>query len=305
MFSQQKKMFHWVFLPLGVIVFYMLILGQSESGYVGILLSFGLLFPFLAKSSKITGRLLTMLSVCLLSIWLSVKVHNSNWDASVWSPIAPYLPALSAFICILGIILWLLPTISFQKKAFYIGWYSLTLLILILGIRLIPHLAETSNHKTIQAANEIIQGNFDDSLGSNRMFIWKRSLTMVPERLWLGHGPDNFYLSFTFRYGKEAVEKNFVRYDKVHNEYIQNLFDNGVLGLSALLAFYGIALYVLRKKRNTHLSLAVFLSLVCFMVQAFFNFSSPFAHPIVWAMWGICSGLGYQHNDNDFIMLEE
>ena len=297
MFSQKKKHYHWAFLPMGLVVFYMLILGQSESGYVGILLSLCLLFPLIAKSTKATGRLLVMLSLCIVAIWISVKTHDSSWPVSSWAFISDYLPALFTFAGLSGAILWVVPTRLFQNKAFSIGWYILILLVIIMAINLIPYLAVASDNKTIHDANEIIGGNFDDRLGSNRMFVWKRSLSMVPERLWLGYGPDNFYILFTSKYGKEAMEKNFVNYDKAHNEYIQNLFDNGVLGLCALLMFYSIVIYRIHRKKNHSLSLGIYLSLVCFLIQAFFNFSSPFAHPIVWAMWGIGAGIGYCQSD--------
>ena len=296
MFSQKKKHSHWFFLPMGLVVFYMLILGQSESGYVGIFFSLCFLFPLIAKSTKAAGRLLVMFSLCIIGIWISVKVHDSTWPASSWALISSYLPVLSAAIGLSGTILWAAPALSFPNKAFSIGWYILILLVIILVIHLIPYLAVVSDHKTIQDANEIIKGNFDDRLGSNRMFVWKRSLSMVPERLWLGHGPDSFYILFTSRYGKETIEKNFVNYDKAHNEYIQNLFDNGVLGLCSLLTFYGIVLYRIHRGKKDSVSLGIYLSLVCFMIQAFFNFSSPFAHPIVWAMWGIGAGIGYRQS---------
>jgi len=39
--------------------------------------------------------------------------------------------------------------------------------------------------------------------------------------------------------------------------------------------------------------LALAAALLCHMAQAFFNFVSPFAHPVVWTLWGVLGATLY------------
>lgn len=288
----------WAYLVMGWIIFYMLLLGQTEGGYIGILGSLALLFPILFSTPLQAGRFLFMMSGCSFFIWVSVQVHFDTWPSSVWAPVAPWFLFLSLLLTTIGAFFMKSKNLPpFPARYYRIIWYSLVLFSVILVIFLIPSIAEISNHKAVQAANEILKGNFDDRLGSDRMFIWKRTLRMIPEKLLFGHGPDTFFPSFMNRFGVESITKNFIRYDKVHNEYLQILFDNGLVGLSSQLLFWGIILKSLIKRHQNTLCCSLLLALSCFLVQAIFSFSTPFAHPLVWALWGLGASSFYSSNN--------
>jgi O-antigen ligase len=289
-----------VYLITGWIIFYMMILGQTESGYVALLVSFVLLFPFVATCRRSAARLIFMFSGCLFWIWASAGIHHNlkDWEhlPNIWRPFGPGLIFLAVLLAVLALGLAFIPKLpKINRWVFRSAWYALIVAAAIAIVIAIPQLAAISGHKTIHAASEILQGNFDDTLGGHRIFIWRRAITLVPERPLFGHGPDNFAIVFMERFVEDAEG---ITYDKAHNEYIQQLVDNGILGLSALLAFYGLSLWKLRKKLQNPVSLALLLAMTAFMVQAFFNFSTPFAHPMVWALWGMVCAAGIRGGEN-------
>ena len=289
----------WQYLFMGWILFYMLLLGQTEAGYVGILFSVALLLPLLLLDLHSAGRFFLFLSGCCLLVWVSVQLHDPAWQSSVWTPLAPWFLLAAFVLAVIAPLLWHLPTpfppfIKITPKIWRIVWYTLLVILMIATLVAIPKLAHRTGHPILQEAAEILQGNFDDTFGSNRLFIWKRTLRMVPDKPLFGHGPDTFYPAFMARFGEEAIAKNYNRYDKAHNEYLQILFDNGALGLLSLLSFAGLIIAGLVKRCAKPAHAAILLALACFLIQAFFSFSTPFAHPLVWAFWGIGASLLYQ-----------
>ena len=81
-------------------------------------------------------------------------------------------------------------------KIFYIAM----IICLLIGI-LIIYLV---NFETgfLYEIHQILHGNFDDKFGTYRIFLWKRSLTLVKDYPILGTGPDTFAVRFMDRYAR-------------------------------------------------------------------------------------------------------
>lgn len=287
MFARFQRKIHWAYLPIAWIIFYMLMLGDTESGYVGVMVALAVLFPFLAVDRKSAGRLLFLLGGCLL---LLVVV---DWSYTVfgWSfffhSLLPYLLVLGGGMVAASALLFFAPLPALPRKGYVAGWYLLLVLGVVVGVSILPSLAEKTENRTLIQAAEILDGNLDDSFGSNRIFIWRRAVTLIPEHPLIGHGPDHFFIKFDDKFGREASEKHGVYYDKAHNEYIQFAVDEGLLGLGCMLAFYGLLLWQAWKRYRQPMMAALLFAMVCFVVQAFFNFSTPLAHPVIWCLWGV------------------
>ena len=293
LFAQSKKLSAWVYMLVGMVTFYMLVLGQTESGYIGLIIAFLLMFPFVANSRLVAGRLLLYLSWCPLAIWVSLKLHakHPEWATSFWQPFEKYLiPAFSVILAVALLLIVIKKLPHIPTKGYRIGWYVLVAAMIMTVVVSVPKLAEISDYDTIEELNQVLQGNLEDKYGSWRGFIWKRAIKLVPERPLFGYGPDNFMIAFEEAFGEEAIAVTHQSYDKAHNEYLQQLVDNGIVGLLAFVAFFLVIIYGARKHMNTPLVTALVLAMVCFMGQAFFNFSTPFAHPISWALWGVLGG---------------
>ena len=129
-----------------------------------------------------------------------------------------------------------------------------------------------------------MHGNIYDELGSNRVYIWRHALSIVPNRPLLGTGPDAFFFAFP----PAAHAKYGEFYDKAHNEYLQILVCQGILGLTAYLAFLGSVIITGTKKAfSSPAAAAALIAATGYLVQAFFNISHPIASQILWVMFGL------------------
>lgn len=78
--------------------------------------------------------------------------------------------------------------------------------------------------------------------GSNRGYIWSRSIPMVKDTIFLGHGPDTFSIYFPqndYVAKMKYMENIFSLVDKPHNLYLQLAINTGVLSLLSYLIFIG------------------------------------------------------------------
>ncbi|MEA4969602.1 MAG: O-antigen ligase family protein [Candidatus Pelethousia sp.] len=294
MFCGKTKKAHWAFLPIGLLLFYALLIGETESGYVGLAVGVALAFPFIASTRQAAGRFFFMIAGCLGMMWIQTSIGlAAPLFSSYWAFLHPYLlPAMLALLALAAAFFFIkLPPLP--AKAWRIAWYALLIILVIALVSLVPLLAEATGNGSLTELSAILQGDLDDSFMSGRMMVWKRALSMVPDRLLFGHGPDNFSNSFNLVYHDEIFAAQGQSYDKLHNEYLQVLFDDGLLGLLSLLGFYGALLFAARKKLNSPLVLGLAVALLCHMTQALFNFVSPFAHPVAWTLWGVLGALLY------------
>ncbi len=296
MFSHKTKKTHWAFLPLGLVLFYALLIGQTESGYVGLVMSIGMTFPFIVSTRQAAARFLLMIAGCLGMMWIESTVAlTAPILSSYWAFVRPYLlPAVLALLAIAGV-LYFVKLPSLPVKASRVAWYVLLVVLVIVFVSVLPQLAAVTGNPSFTQLSNILRGDLDDSFMSGRMMVWKRALSMVPDRLLFGYGPDNFSQSFNAVHHEAIYAAQHQVYDKLHNEYLQVLFDDGLLGLLSLLGFYGALIFAARKKLDNPMVLGLTVALLCHMAQAFFNFVSPFAHPVAWTLWGILGALLYQN----------
>lgn len=297
MFAHQTKKAHWAFLPLGLLLFYGLLIGQTESGYVGLIVSIAIAFPFILSTRQAAARFFLMIAGCLGMMWLETTIALTDpIFASYWAFMRPYLlPASLILLAIAGVLYFGKIPLSLPPKASRIAWYALLVVLVIVFVSVLPQLAAVTGNPSLKQLEGILQGDLDDSFMSGRMMVWKRALSMVPDRLLFGYGPDNFSQSFNAVHYDAVVAAQNQVFDKLHNEYFQVLFDDGILALLCLLSFYGVLLFAARKKLGGPILLALTVALLCHMVQAFFNFVSPFAHPVAWTLWGVLGALLYEN----------
>lgn len=135
--------------------------------------------------------------------------------------------------------------------------------------------------------------------GSNRYFIWEKSVSLIPEYFWLGTGPDT--LKFVFPATSEELatymgDPNMI-VDKAHNEYIQMAVTTGV---PALLVYLFLIVYILAvvikaaritDKDERLLLYGLLAAILGYMAQAFFNISVVPVAPFFWILLGFTYGL--------------
>lgn len=141
-----------------------------------------------------------------------------------------------------------------------------------------------------------------ESFGSNRGYIWSRTIPLLKDTILIGNGPDTFAIYFPQYdllnklkyYGTGGI---FV--DKAHNMYLQTALNTGVLSLLALLALFGmyfvssIRLYI-KEEFSTFLpiaGLACFAAFCGYAAAGMFNDSVVSVAPVFWVLLGLGIGI--------------
>lgn len=129
-------------------------------------------------------------------------------------------------------------------------------------------------------------------MGSRRIAIWKMSLKLISQKPIFGCGTDNLAVGLAMNCSDEfwefVNEKNTV-VDKAHNEYLHIAATIGIPALIVYLVFVGmIILPKMKQMLKDKLSLIITLTLISYLVQAFFNISTIGIAPIFWMILGLC-----------------
>ncbi len=142
----------------------------------------------------------------------------------------------------------------------------------------------------IHELGQILRGNLDDSFGHNRLFTWKRTLSLIKYNPFFGIGPDNFKTFFARYYRAEAVEmfpSSNGNIDKAHNEFLDVLLSNGIIGFVAYMGFFAALLWCcFRRTDKTRFAPAFGVAVVSYMAHAFFGYQLPIQSPVMWIMIG-------------------
>ncbi|KRQ85872.1 O-Antigen ligase [Caloramator mitchellensis] len=141
-------------------------------------------------------------------------------------------------------------------------------------------------------------------LGSNRGYIWSRTLPLIKKKPLFGYGPDTFILSYPQH---DVVGKlNFyydplIVLDKPHNIFIQTAVNTGLVSLIALLLIF--ALYILQSLKiyynptfegiNEIYGVSIFLGIVGYIITGFFNDSIVSVAPVFWVLLGVGFAVNY------------
>lgn len=295
-FTQQNSRLRWVFFACLLPVVYTITLMKTLSGIVGIAATVVLLFPYFIRNRKYAYRFFFQIGVVFLVVWLAefFIARARKIDFAIFN-----LVMLISLICLfIACLLFALRNMRSMPhpsvKAMQIIWPTVLISIVVIFVLALPKLGSNptgGNRFSLlfsQLYEMVYHGNFSDDFGSERLYVWKRALMMIKDRPLFGQGPDCFAVEFHARFFQESISKYGVYYDKVHNEYLQTWTDLGIFALIAWLTFAVSLLWKARKKFiKEPVVLAVAATMICYMVQAFFNLSMPGVSPSCWAMWGI------------------
>lgn len=127
-------------------------------------------------------------------------------------------------------------------------------------------------------------------LGSNRGYIWSKSIIYIIDRPIFGYGIQNILLYFISDYSQEMAKLfgQIILVNNVHNEYLQIALSTGVPSLIIYLSFIYFTLKSGIKKyfANT-MYLPIIASIIGYLVQAIFSLSFITVAYIFWILLGI------------------
>lgn len=284
--------FRPLYLAAGALNAYMLVVGGAEAGMVGALAAFVLSLPFVLSDLKTLARLFLLGGVYALMIFL---FNTSNIAPGTLNLLGSRWFLLSLALLVLGAALFLIAgRVRFSPKTATMRWVgaSFIVIILVLGIVVVERIGTDPATGTIYQVRELLHGNFQDEFGSYRGFVWSRTFRILKEntpfsQLLIGSGPDTFVDRFG-PFQEESKALFNIIYDKAHNEYLQIVICQGILGLGAYLLFLGAVLKnAVKRAFDDPLLLACLLACVSYLVQAFFSISLPISAPALWILLGI------------------
>lgn len=144
-------------------------------------------------------------------------------------------------------------------------------------------------------ASALLHGRWDDSFGSGRLYIWRESAKLVPQRPIFGGGPDTLGLRTDAHFQRfNEATGTIVRadVDDAHNEYLDILVNQGLAGLLAYLTALGSTLVLwLRRAPQDKVTAICGAAVFCYAIEAFFGLASPATTPLFWACLALCAGV--------------
>lgn len=137
-----------------------------------------------------------------------------------------------------------------------------------------------------------------ETAGSDRGYIWSRTLPLLKETMIIGFGPDTYALKFPQHdyVGKlQVFRKMGIIVDKPHNMYLQTGVNTGIISLMAILIIFGIYIYnsikVYNKATYTDykeiIGIGILFSIISYLVTGLFNDSVVSVAPVFWILLGI------------------
>jgi O-antigen ligase len=145
-----------------------------------------------------------------------------------------------------------------------------------------------------------------ENLGSDRGYIWSRSLPMLKQSLILGNGPDTYAIYFPQEDLKGRLNGGALwggtLVDKPHNLYLQIGINTGFISLLGFLAI--VIMYLIQSVRVYFkgkleddievVGLGVFISIFSYMVAGIFNDSVVSVAPVFWILLGMGIAINYK-----------
>ena len=142
-------------------------------------------------------------------------------------------------------------------------------------------------------------------LGSQRIAIWQLVFKLINKKPILGCGVDCLRLGlykYCFEDSVEFYNNIGIFPDKAHNEYLQIAATIGIPALAIYLILVSTILlpkmkYMLKNKAN----LILCITIISYLVQAFFNISTIGVAPIFWMILGLADNKEVQEKINNFL----
>lgn len=147
--------------------------------------------------------------------------------------------------------------------------------------------------KTSSEVTDIANGNYNNNYGTNRLYIWKETVKIIPQYFWHGVGIDSYHKAFNGTSLTLRQRNKVVIYDKAHNEYLQILITQGIFALISYIWLYGYVVISGIKKGFKSEQIYLVLPIIGYLVQAFFNISVIEVAPIFFISLGLCCGKKY------------
>jgi putative inorganic carbon (HCO3(-)) transporter len=155
---------------------------------------------------------------------------------------------------------------------------------------------ETPKGKGMVVHRALSSKEIDSGIGvATRLFVWKKALILIAQRPWFGYGPETFEKTF-HPYNLEYAKRfnDYVRVDRIHNNYLDLAFSVGVLGLAAYLSILGVFFFYLFRAIKKSMEepwkmiyIGIISGFIGYLINDLFIFSVVSVSPTFWSLIGL------------------
>lgn len=144
--------------------------------------------------------------------------------------------------------------------------------------------------------NNLAMFDFNDKWGSYRGYIWRRVTGLYGELPFVqkifGHGNESIRSLMDDRFYDEMLQVTGTVYDNAHNEYLQYLVTQGLLGMLSYVGVVGTAVITgVKKIKKSPYILGLLLAVISYGVQAIFNVNQCITTPYMFLMTAMLIGI--------------
>lgn len=144
--------------------------------------------------------------------------------------------------------------------------------------------------------NNLAMFDFNDKWGSYRGYIWRRVTGLYGELPFVqkifGHGNESIRSLMDERFYDEMLQVTGTVYDNAHNEYLQYLVTQGLLGMLSYVGVVGTAVITgVKKIKKSPYILGLLLAVISYGVQAIFNVNQCITTPYMFLMTAMLIGM--------------
>jgi len=159
------------------------------------------------------------------------------------------------------------------------------------GLEIVGSRLSEKPDNIVWQAREMMHGRLDDSFGSNRGWIWRNAIEVIPENPIFGTGPGTFFYALGTERQMEAAERYNMIFDKAHNVFLQIAVTMGIPALLAYIIFLGsVFIPAIKKAFDRPILLAFGAAALGYVIQSFFMVEVPITTPLLWVALGVMAG---------------
>ena len=129
-----------------------------------------------------------------------------------------------------------------------------------------------TNKKVQSSIEGISDANFDKTLNSDeRLLIWKSALGVIKENFIFGVGPGDASEKLKEEFKSRGYVNGFYENLNAHNQFLEILLENGLIGLILFLIILGYMSYLAIFQQNLLSGLFIIMMVVFFMFETVLN----------------------------------
>lgn len=285
-----------------VITFFAIIMGCSDNAYLALGALFGFL-PFVLFRSRMGIRRYLVMVASFFTVIQCIDIMNQRYAEVVvgLDSLFKVLVNLKGLLAVV-VLLWGLAAglIYYDRRSrlkddrlgsLPVLIWTAVVVVVVLAVCFALYDANVGgNAERYGAVGSYLV--FNDQWGTNRGYIWRKSLELYQEfpvmHKIFGFGPDTFGILTSKTIHIEMMNATGQVFDNAHNAYLQYLITIGPIGLVAYVVFLiSAGVRSLKNMARNPYVIGCCFAVACYSMQAVVNLDLPIATPVMWLLLSV------------------